>query len=438
MCSCNGAEFPLDIGCGDPIEVDEVSTAAKLDSAAATHVRCLLIHCRPLYSVSCDRNVSQKHRSALWPQARFVFANADDLRAFQESFKVRLCGMNCIARCLTVVSTSDRTSSALLACFRPDATQLAADFFQMQLLRETLLTSHGFDSSALPPLVACEPRPTVGKPTISPDHALRSSSSSPAHRGQGTGRWNKQSDGKPPTNAAGGGGNTPAASPAGQLLSESERETHLLRFAQRRAPYQPAARRWQGCWLLRRAGSFLSLAASGLNASLLFAGRALAKAALPPFSSAVRALLDAEDEAPVGCPEGEEQRPSASPPATLDLASDLASLALRTMVPLCEVAGDPWAATDPHVASLFGGWGVCHCCGYRRALVARCPHTVSRGSHAAAGARHTFCAGCLQRSLGADYHALRTGLLQWRCPVCTGACPCTSCSTINGGVRPYR
>ncbi|KAA0167748.1 hypothetical protein FNF31_00683 [Cafeteria roenbergensis] len=277
VCSSNGAEFPLEIGCGDPVEVDE------------------------------------RQRSALWPQARFVFANTDDLRAFQETFK------------------------------------LASDFFQMQLLRETLLTSHGFDAAALPPLVACEPRPTVGKPTISPDHALRSSSASPAHR-----------------------------------------------------------------------------------------GRALAKVALPPFSLAVRALLDAQGDAPDECPEGEDPPPGASPRAPPDAAPDLASLALRTMVPLCEVAGDPWAATDPHVASLFCGWGVCHCCGYRRALVARCPHTVSRGAHAAAGTRHTYCAGCLQRGLGADYHALRTGLLQWRCPVCTGACPCTACSTINGGVRPFR
>ncbi|KAA0171712.1 hypothetical protein FNF28_00645 [Cafeteria roenbergensis] len=319
VCSSNGAEFPLEIGCGDPVEVDE------------------------------------RQRSALWPQARFVFANTDDLRAFQETFK------------------------------------LASDFFQMQLLRETLLTSHGFDAAALPPLVACEPRPTVGKPTISPDHALRSSSASPAHRGQGAGRWNKQSDALPPAGAAAAaaGGDTPAASPVGQQLSESER-------------------------------------------------RALAKVALPPFSLAVRALLDAQGDAPDECPEGEDPPPGASPRAPPDAAPDLASLALRTMVPLCEVAGDPWAATDPHVASLFCGWGVCHCCGYRRALVARCPHTVSRGAHAAAGTRHTYCAGCLQRGLGADYHALRTGLLQWRCPVCTGACPCTACSTINGGVRPFR
>ena len=43
------------------------------------------------------------------------------------------------------------------------------------------------------------------------------------------------------------------------------------------------------------------------------------------------------------------------------------------------------------------------------------------------GGRHAFCANCLRRRCNVDFHALRTGLVAWKCPVCFDACPCAAC-----------
>lgn len=144
---------------------------------------------------------------------------------------------------------------------------------------------------------------------------------------------------------------------------------------------------------------------------------------VPP---SVAPLLPPEDTAPTRPP------PAGTP--TLDAQA----AALATMIPLTEAAADPCAPTDAHVRPLLGGYGTCHSCGYRRALVIRCPHSLGSGPQAASAAAHSWCGACLQRSLRIDFHCLRTGLLQWRCPVCTGACPCTPCVEVNGGARPYR
>lgn len=42
--------------------------------------------------------------------------------------------------------------------------------------------------------------------------------------------------------------------------------------------------------------------------------------------------------------------------------------------------------------------------------------------------RHVLCARCLRNRLGIDVHAVRTGLVAYECPTCTGTCPCAKCA----------
>ncbi len=63
----------------------------------------------------------------------------------------------------------------------------------------------------------------------------------------------------------------------------------------------------------------------------------------------------------------------------------------------------------------------CHSCHYKRDDVINCEFAMTNGG------RHAFCANCLRRRCNVDFHALRTGLVAWKCPVCHDVCPCAAC-----------
>ena len=79
------------------------------------------------------------------------------------------------------------------------------------------------------------------------------------------------------------------------------------------------------------------------------------------------------------------------------------------------------------------GQVTCHSCHYKRDDVINCAYALENGG------RHAFCANCLRRRCNVDFHALRTGLVQWQCPVCHDACPCAQCKRKRGpGAQPQK
>jgi hypothetical protein len=117
------------------------------------------------------------------------------------------------------------------------------------------------------------------------------------------------------------------------------------------------------------------------------------------------------------------------------VAATIADCAWQTMP---ELLGDTAAPTDPAIEPLLGCRERCHSCGFTRHLTLRCPCTLQAHPELFRDAcgSHTWCANCLRWRLGVDFHAIRTGFIQWRCPVCTGGCPCALCQASNGGWRP--
>lgn len=97
-----------------------------------------------------------------------------------------------------------------------------------------------------------------------------------------------------------------------------------------------------------------------------------------------------------------------------------------------EVVGSATAATAAQVRPFIATGITCHSCHYKRDLILNCPTAMETGG------RHAFCANCLRRRCNVDFHAIRTGLVNWVCPVCSGACPCANCKRANDDkVMPY-
>ena len=92
-----------------------------------------------------------------------------------------------------------------------------------------------------------------------------------------------------------------------------------------------------------------------------------------------------------------------------------------------EVMGDPAAPTHTSMVPFVSQQAMtCHSCHYKREDVINCAHAMAHGG------RHAYCANCLRRRCNVDFHAVRTGLVQWVCPVCSGSCPCATCKRKRG------